>query len=214
MISAEKYSQVFTEQEIKDNAMTAKARREIYKIRGLDFFENRKFIINKAAGFSGNILEVGSGRGNTALSLARDGYSFTSIDVDREMLKCTALNLAGEGLIDKAELFLMDGYRMTFEDNSFKNIIMVEALHHMHDADGLFREIDRVLCPGGKLVLSDFNKRGTEIIEGVHRDEGHMHESSAVGEKEVISWFSGRGYALEIWEDKCHWVVVGGKSSK
>lgn len=211
MIYPEKYSPIFTEKEIKANGLIVKARRDLYESKGLDFFKSREFILDKAGDLSGRILEIGSGRGNTALSLARAGYNFTSIDVEPEMLKCTALNLAGEGFLEKAELLLMDGYKMLFEDNSFNNIIMIEALHHIHDAEGLFKEIDRVLCSKGKLVLSDFNKKGIEIIEGVHRSEGHTHESSSVGMKETERWFLSRGYKLEKWEHDCHWLVLGVK---
>ena len=41
-------------------------------------------------------------------------------------------------------------------------------------------EMDRALSPDGKLVLSDFNDKGMEIINAVHNEEGRTHENSKV----------------------------------
>lgn len=206
-----KYVPELRDSEIKDNFKECRGKQELYKSKGLDFFKNRDFIFNKSGKLHGNILEIGSGRGVTALSLARGGYNFTTLDKDEEMLKITALNLAHEDLLCKAELLIMDGETLAIEDASFNNVLMIEVLHHIHDINGVFEEVDRVLCQKGMFILADFNDKGRNIIEDVHGSEGRRHESSSLGENEAIRWLSNKGYICREYDDVCHWVVIARK---
>ena len=208
-----KYVPEFTKKEIEDNRLVFEERRRLYKKMGLDFLKSREFILGKAGRLSGNVLEIGSGRGVTAVSLARAGYGFTSIDNDTEMLKVTAMNLAGGGLLDKADLRVMDAYSLEFGKNTFSNIFIIEALHHMENIEVVFREVDRVLAKGGKLVLADFNKKGNRIVEKVHGSEGHTHKSSHIGKREAEEWLIRHGYKVTSLENTCHWVIVAKKES-
>jgi len=206
-----KYMPKLTDKQIQDNHRLFDERRNLYKAKGLDFLKIREFILEKAGPLRGNILDVGSGKGIMALSLAKAGHSFTSIDKDEEMLKITALNLAYEDLLFKAELYVMNVYSLEFGENSFNNAFIVEALHHMDDIAGVFSEVDRALSPEGKLVLADFNKKGMEIVDLVHGHEGRKHESSFIGKDEVESWLDRNGYKVKRYEDKCHWVLIADK---
>ncbi|NEO39178.1 MAG: class I SAM-dependent methyltransferase [Moorea sp. SIOASIH] len=42
---------------------------------------------------------------------------------------------------------------MPFEDNDLSAILMIDVLHHIKDSRQFFREADRCLKPGGKLVM-------------------------------------------------------------
>lgn len=206
-----KYAPEFTDREIRDAHELFEERRNVYRKEGLDFLKSREFILEKAGSLNGNILEVGSGRGITALSLARAGYSFTSVDNDEEMLKIAALNLAHENLLENVTLYLMDAYSLEFDEESFDNVFMIEALHHMDDMEGLFSGINRVISPGAKLVLADFTKKGYSIIERVHEREGRAHGKSQLGRTEAQDWLSEQGFDLENYEDTCHWLIIAKK---
>ena len=206
-----KYMPVLTSKQIEDNHNIFNERRNLYKEKGLDFLKSREFILEKARPLQGNILEIGSGKGIMALSLAKAGYSFTSVDNNEEILLITALNLAYENLFFKAELYVMDAYVLEFKENSFNNVFIVEALHHMDDIEGIFSEVDRVLSKEGKLVLADFNRKGMEIVDLVHGQEGRKHESSFIGRDEVESWLDRNGYKIKRYEDKCHWILIAAK---
>lgn len=208
-----KYEMRFTEQEIEENHQMYMLRQNIYKSRGLDFAKHREFILGKAGILEGPILEIGAGKGKTALSLAREGYDITSIDSDEEMLKITAMTLSYEKLLPKADLQLMDAYSIKFDSGSFNNVFMIEALHHMKDVGAIFTEIDRVLSPGGKFILSDFNEKGMEIVDHIHELEGHIHENSFAGKDEATRWLSCQNYMIENHEDECHWVIIAAKTA-
>jgi ubiquinone/menaquinone biosynthesis C-methylase UbiE len=203
-----KYKPVLTDEQIQENNDIFKKRQDLYRGKGLDFPKSREFILDKAGMLTGNILDVGSGRGVMALALTRAGYSVVSIDKNEEMLLTTALNLAYENLLARVELHVMDAYSLEFSDSRFHNVFIVEALHHITDISGFFSEVGRVLSPGGKLVLADFNKKGMGIIDLVHGSEGHKHENSFMGKNEAKIWLDRNGYNVKSYEDECHWVLV------
>lgn len=49
----------------------------------------------------------------------------------------------------------VDGTRMPFPDNSIRFVCMWNVLHHIPDAEALFRELDRCLVPGGRVLIQD-----------------------------------------------------------
>ncbi|MBD3426826.1 MAG: methyltransferase domain-containing protein [Candidatus Omnitrophica bacterium] len=205
------YKPDLTKEDILKNRILFEERNSFYMDRGLDFQKSRRFILEKAGDPDGNILDIASGKGIMALALARAGYDLTTLDRDEEMLRLTALNLAGEGLLDRVRLFIMDAGRLDFEDASFNCVFMVDALHHMEEIEKVFSEIDRVLEKGGKLVLADFNEKGMDIVERAHHAEGREHENKSLGEEDALRWLAAKGYAVESWQADCHWVVVARK---
>jgi len=50
-----------------------------------------------------------------------------------------------------------DGDTLPFPDDSFDAVVMIEVIEHVVDKERLFREINRVLKPGGKLLVTTPN---------------------------------------------------------
>ena len=200
--------------EIEENHKCFNERRSLYRKKELDFVENRKFILKKAGALQGRILEIGAGTGYITLALAKAGYKFISIDKDKEALKTAALNLAYEKVLSNVEFHIMDGKSMDFGNESFENIVCVNLFHHISKVNKMLSEIDRVLCANGKAVLADFNKKGMEIVDAVHKQEGRVHENSNVTKDSIYSYFRGLGYEFKDYGDKCHWVLIGKKMIK
>jgi len=184
----------------------------VYKRKGLDLIESREFMLNKAKPLRGSILEIGTGSGYATVALARAGYRFISVDKDKEALKKTALKLAYENILGNVKFYLMDGSSLTFSDESFNNIFVINLFHHVNDIDKMLSEIDRVLCRNCKAVLADFNQKGMKIVNLVHKQEGCIHEDSGIGRDLVYSYFKHLGYGIESYDEECHWLLIMNKS--
>ncbi len=205
------YMPKLSNKEIVENHKHFSKRVSLYQKKGLDFAKNREFILKKADPLQDSILEMGTGTGHTTLALAKAGYKFASIDNDKEALKIAALNLAYVNVFSNVKFYIMDGKSMDFENRSFKNIVCVNLFHHIDKVNKMFSEIDRVLCANGKAVLADFNKRGLDLVNAVHKKEGRAHKNSDVTKDSVYSYFHGLGYEIKEYKDKCHWVLISRK---
>ncbi|WP_419181137.1 class I SAM-dependent methyltransferase [Haloarcula litorea] len=64
-----------------------------------------------------------------------------------------------------------DAARLPLATDSVDAVLVVDALHHIRDLDGILREVERVLRPGGVLVVRDFDPgtvRGRALAAGEH----------------------------------------------
>ncbi len=97
------------------------------------------------AQYDGRLLEIGSG-GGTDLKLMQDlGWSAEGVDRDPEAKK----NAEGRGLrVRLGELKDQD-----YPDDYFDAVVSNHVIEHVFDPVGLFREIHRILKPGGRFVF-------------------------------------------------------------
>ena len=207
------YKPNVSDDEIKENVSKFHERTEIYKLRGIDIMQSRSAIVRYAFPFQGAILEVGTGKGYMTISMARSGYNFISIDLDEEMLRFAALNLAAEQMLPKVSFFIMDASTLAFGDNSFSNIVSVCLFHHLYNASIVLREMDRVLVPGGKMVLADFNREGIKIVDDIHSEEGRLHQNSGITDEHIYKFLEALGYSLKQYAEQGHWMGRPGRAS-
>lgn len=164
-------------QEETDEILRYRDRRdELFLRHGLDRPAITKFVIDTAEPLEDRVLDVGTGKGLAAVELARRGALVTTVDVSEKDLREAFLLASGAGVADRMEFHRADARELPFGDDSFSLVTMVNVVHHLEDAPAVLAEIARVLAPGGRLVMSDFTDRGFEILEGIHREEGHAHD--------------------------------------
>jgi len=100
---------------------------------------------------SGTILDVACGKGETV------HYLSTYF----ELQKITGINLSGKQLATcrqknpGGKFHQMDAATLEFEDNSYDNIMCLEAVFHFHTREKFLKEAYRVLKPQGYLLLTD-----------------------------------------------------------
>lgn len=209
-----KYIPKITDKQVKENYKHFKQRISIYKKKGLDFEASRRFILEKALPLKDKILEIGTGKGHMTLTLAKAGYKIATIDNDKDVLNVAACNLSHEDVLSKVEFFLMDACHLSFKENFFSNVVCINFLHHIQDISRVLLEIDRVLSYNGKIILADFNEKGSNIIKSVHQNEGKEHAYPVADKKEIKSYLEESGYKVKVYDSDYHWVIVGIRKDK
>tara|TARA_B100000446_G_scaffold35710_1_gene31405 strand:- start:4149 stop:5018 length:870 start_codon:yes stop_codon:yes gene_type:complete len=101
------------------------------------------------------ILDVGCGLGSTIellnQSLQQARLVGVNID-DRQLQACRSLAPLNN---NRLQWQLADACSLPFPDNSFDSVISVEAMFHFSSRREFFREVARVLKPGGRFVATD-----------------------------------------------------------
>jgi SAM-dependent methyltransferase len=97
-------------------------------------------------GGSGQVLEVGIGTGLVAAALGAGGRSVLGIDVSIAMLGYARERIGGR-------VAVADAARLPFPDGTFQDAYAVHVLHLIEDQSPVFREVARVLRPGGRFLL-------------------------------------------------------------
>jgi demethylmenaquinone methyltransferase/2-methoxy-6-polyprenyl-1,4-benzoquinol methylase len=100
------------------------------------------------------LLDVASGTGLVAVEAAKilgSADNITCLDPSTGMLDVARSKLAAHFVLGRAE-------KMPLTDNSFDFLTMGYALRHVTDLEETFREFQRVLKPGGKLLILEITK--------------------------------------------------------
>jgi len=89
------------------------------------------------------ILELGCGRGRLSRDLMNEGYkNLTLIDIDNYT----------EGLgVDLKDLSFE---KLDYADNKFDLVLAIAIIEHLENPFLLYREVHRVLKPGGKFIIA------------------------------------------------------------
>jgi len=106
------------------------------------------------------VLDIGSGWGGLALTLARDfGARVTGITLSTEQLGEARARARAEGLSDRVRFELMD-YRAM--DRQFDRIVSVGMFEHVGvpHYDAFFHVVDRCLAPDGVALLHAIGRQG------------------------------------------------------
>jgi len=103
------------------------------------------------------ILDVGTGTGRAAITLARQGARVTGVDLTPAMLERAAEKRDAEGLAYPT-FICANARELPFPDNSFDVVVSIRMLHLFPTTHlGAFvAEMQRVLKPGGTLLV-EFN---------------------------------------------------------
>ncbi|MBR6338204.1 MAG: class I SAM-dependent methyltransferase [Ruminococcus sp.] len=107
-----------------------------------------------------DLLDCGCGTG-PMLTLLHEKYPekhYTGIDLTPKMIE-----VAKRKAMKNVELVVGDCENLPFEANSFDVVICCESFHHYPNPQDFFNSVNRVLRPGGRLVLRDVTMRSAAV---------------------------------------------------
>jgi len=102
------------------------------------------------------VLDVGCGDGDLAIELRRHGAVVTGIDASPDMIKAAIARAKREGL--EIEFAVGAAERIPFAPAQFDALVAITILCFVAHAGPIFREIARLLRPGGLLVIGELGK--------------------------------------------------------
>ncbi len=105
----------------------------------------------------GRVLDVGCGAGRVAVALARRGFQVDALDVEARVVE-QAKEFAARSGAD-VRFFVADFQKPDprFPDKTYDAVVCSEVLEHVEPWWDIVANIDRVLKPGGVLVLTTPN---------------------------------------------------------
>lgn len=157
-------------------------------------------LISSSLGSEMDVLEVATGTGLVALSIAGAAHSVTATDFSDRMIAAARRKPAPANVVFSVQ----DATALAFADASFDAAIISNALHIMPEPAQALAEIQRVLKPGGLLFAPtfshghltqsswDFNARLLKLI-------GFTSYSKWTPE-EFVAFVNAHGFSVDRWQ--------------
>jgi ubiquinone/menaquinone biosynthesis C-methylase UbiE len=107
---------------------------------------------------SSQILEIGCGAGVLTTELARAGYRVEAVDAAPAMVELTRQNAVSNRVASRVTASLADVHELSFPDGKFDLVIAIGVIPWLHDEARGLSEMQRVLKPGGSLIVTADNE--------------------------------------------------------
>ena len=116
-------------------------------------------------------LDLCGGTGDLSIELIRGSHAGTVVccDFSHAMLLAAGPKFERRGFHERIERVEADGLNLPFPGASFDAVTVAFGVRNLQDMNRGFREMLRVLKPGGKLVVLEFSRPTAPILSGLYR---------------------------------------------
>jgi len=197
----------------KDLTQDFLKRSKLYEHFGYDIIEERDLIVSKVEPIGREILEVGTGKGYFTMALAMRGYSFVTVDISSEEQKFARSNLKALGLNRKVKFVVEDARKIAMDSQSFECIFCINTFHHFANCFDVIGEFARLCKESGKIIISDFNKKGLKIVSDIHKKEGRTHKPFNVPWVEIGKFLKRLGFDVQVLNTKNQKTLIAERGS-
>ncbi len=142
---------------------------------GLDRLWRRATVRMAAPKPGERVLDLCAGTGDLALALARDGKAAEVVGTDfvPEMLAVAERKLERYHGETKVEFRAADAQALPFPDESFDAVTVGFGVRNLPDRPANFREVLRVLRPGGRYLILEFSTPPNRVWRSLYRAYNH-----------------------------------------
>ncbi len=117
------------------------------------------------------VLDLAGGTGDLAAKFARivgqTGH-VTLSDINNSMLNVGRERLTDKGILGNVDYVQANAECLPFPDNHFDLITIAFGLRNVTDKDAALRSMNRVLKPGGKLLVLEFSKPTIKALNPIY----------------------------------------------
>jgi ubiquinone/menaquinone biosynthesis C-methylase UbiE len=147
--------------------------------RDADFLESiiRSLSLDKRS----KILDVGTGWGFMAITLALHGYDVITGEPENAKWADWKSRAKLVDVEDKITFKPFYAENLPFENETFDAIFLYTSLHHVEDKSSAINEMLRVMKHNGYLIIIELTEKGVEQIR-----KRHIHHPDAVNAEDFI----------------------------
>lgn len=126
---------------------------------GIDKGWRKKAIKEVAAVHPKSILDIATGTGDLAIAaMEANPNHIIGIDIADQMLEIGRKKITTLGLQEKIQLQNGDSEALDFDSNSFDAVMCAYGVRNFEHLEAGLKEMNRVLKPGGKVVILEFSQ--------------------------------------------------------
>jgi len=160
--------------------------RFLFKRYSYDMDQARQKVLERTGLINEPILDLGTGPGRMAYTLAQYGYKVTTIDISKEAQAVAKIYAERYKVLSKIKFIPMDAQKLRFKNKSFSTTISANLLHDVKNPHKVMQEMIRVTRPHGKVIVSDLNKKGKDLVNKVYRINKEVHKGKPINLKRIV----------------------------